>query len=59
MAHWSRTTLREKLVKIGARLVQHGRYVIFQPAEVTVPCALFVTILHRIASLRGPLVAAA
>jgi hypothetical protein len=32
--HWSLTTLREKLVKIGARIVRHGRYVVFQLAEV-------------------------
>jgi hypothetical protein len=31
--HWSLTTLREKLVKIGARIVRHGRYVVFQLAE--------------------------
>jgi hypothetical protein len=30
---WSLTTLREKLVKIGARIVRHGRYVVFQLAE--------------------------
>ncbi len=29
MANWSLTTLREKLVKIGARMVCHGRYVTF------------------------------
>ena len=34
---WSLTTLREKLVKIGARIVRHGRYVVFQLAEVAVP----------------------
>ena len=28
--HWSLTTLSEKLVKIGAKAVHHGRYVIFQ-----------------------------
>ena len=28
--HWSLTTLREKLVKIGAKVVRHGRYVTFQ-----------------------------
>ena len=33
VAHWSLTTLREKLVKIGARIVRHGRYVVFQLAE--------------------------
>ncbi len=35
--HWSLTTLREKLVKIGAKVVSHGRYVTFQLAEVAVP----------------------
>ncbi len=27
--HWSLTTLREKLIKIGAKVVRHGRYVRF------------------------------
>jgi Transposase DDE domain group 1 len=49
---WSLTTLREKLVKIGARIVRHGRYVVFQLAEVAVPRALFAEILRRIAWLR-------
>ena len=35
--HWSLTTLREKLVKIGARVVRHGRYLVFQLAEVGCP----------------------
>ncbi len=39
--HWSLTTLREKLVKIGAKIVRHGRYVTFQMAEVAVPSELF------------------
>ena len=30
--HWSLTALREKLVKIGAKVVRHGCYVTFQPA---------------------------
>jgi hypothetical protein len=50
--HWSLTTLREKLVKIGARIVHHGRYVVFQLAEVAVPRALFLEILRRIERLR-------
>jgi hypothetical protein len=49
---WSLTTLREKLVKISARIVRHGRYVVFQLAEVAVPRALFPEILHRIDWLR-------
>jgi hypothetical protein len=32
--HWLLTTLREKLVKIGAKVVRHGRYVTFQLTEV-------------------------
>ena len=50
--HWSLTTLREKLVKIGARIVRHGRYVVFQLAEVGVPRALFAEIMRRIDRLR-------
>ena len=42
------TTLREKLIKIGAKVVTHSRYVIFQVAEVAVPHALFAAILERI-----------
>ena len=58
VAQWSLTSLREKLVKIGARIVRHGRYVVFQLAEVAVPRALFAVILRRIDRLRGPPVAA-
>ena len=49
--HWSLTTLREKLVKIGAKVVRHARYVVFQMAEVTIPRRLFATILRRIGRL--------
>jgi hypothetical protein len=59
VAHWSLTTLREKLVKIGARIVRHGRYVVFHLAEVAVLRALFAAILRRIDRLRGPPAAAA
>jgi hypothetical protein len=50
--HWSLTTLREKLVKIGAKVVSHGRYVTFQLAEVAVPRDLFRKILRLIDDLR-------
>jgi hypothetical protein len=49
---WSLTSLREKLVKIGAKVVRHGRYVIFQMAEVAVPKELFQKILRLIDGLR-------
>ena len=45
-------TLREKLVKIGAKVVSHGRYVTFQLAEVAVPRELFRKILSLIDDLR-------
>ena len=49
---WSLTTLREKLVKIGAKFVSHGRYVTFQLAEVAVTRSLFQKILSLIDDLR-------
>jgi hypothetical protein len=49
---WSMTTLRERLVKIGAKIVRHGRSVTFQMAEVMVPRQLFQKILGAIAALR-------
>ena len=52
VAHWSLTTLREKLVKIGAKVVRHGRYVTFQLAEVAMPGSLFEKILGLIDDLR-------
>jgi len=52
--HWSMTTLRDSLVKIGAKIVRHGRSITFQMAEVMVPRALFAEILTRIAQLRVP-----
>ena len=49
---WSLTTLREKLVKMGAKIVRHGRYIVFQMAEVAIPRDLFSDILRRIDRLR-------
>jgi len=51
VAHWSLTTLREKLVKIGAKVVRHGRYVTFQLAEVAVLRDLFRKFLSLIDDL--------
>jgi Transposase DDE domain group 1 len=51
---WSLTSLREKLIKIGAKVVSHGRYVAFQMAEVAIPKNLFADILRLIAQLRPP-----
>src|SRR5438132_1672194 len=49
---WSLTTLKDKLIKIGAKVVSHGRYVIFQMAEAAIPRQMFQEILQLIAELR-------
>lgn len=43
---------RVTLVKIEAKVVQHGRYVTFQPAELAVPPRLVADIRKRIDRLR-------
>jgi hypothetical protein len=49
---WSLTSLKEKLIKVGAKVVSHGRYVVFQMAEVAIPRQMFQEILRLIAELR-------
>ena len=49
---WSLTSLKEKLIKIGAKVVSHGRYVAFQMAEVAIPRQMFQEILRLIGELR-------
>ena len=51
MKTWTMTTLREKLIKIGAKVVRHAKYVTFQMAEVAVPRRLYRAILERIRRL--------
>jgi len=49
---WALTSLKDKLIKIGAKVVSHGRYVAFQMAEVAIPRQVFQEILRLIAELR-------
>ena len=49
---WSRTSLKEKLIKIGAKVVSHGRYVALQMAEVAIPRQMFQEIPRLIVELR-------
>jgi hypothetical protein len=51
---WSLTSLKDRLIKIGAKIVSRGRYVAFQMAEVAIPKNLFADILRMIAKLRPP-----
>lgn len=50
---WTLTTPREKLIKIGAKVVRHAKAVTFQLAEVVVPRALFAAIPGRTGRLRA------
>jgi hypothetical protein len=51
---WPLTSLKEKLIKIGAKIISHGRYVAFQMADIAIPRTLFAEILRLIAELRPP-----
>ena len=46
--------LLEKLIKIGAKVISHGRYITFQTAEVAVPPQMFAEILSLIARRQAP-----
>jgi hypothetical protein len=46
--HWTMTTMREKLIKIGAKVVRHSKYLFFQMAEVAIPRNWFAALLERI-----------
>ncbi len=48
------TALREKLIKIATKMVRHGRYVIFQMAEVAISRDPFAEILRLVSELRSP-----
>ena len=48
------TSLKEKLIKIGAKVISHGRYVAFQMAEVAIPRNIFADMPRLIAEPRPP-----
>lgn len=52
ISQWTLTALREKMIKIGAKVIRHPKYVTFQMAEVAIPRSLFALILDKIAQLR-------
>jgi Transposase DDE domain group 1 len=51
---WSLTSLKEKHIKIGAKVVRHGRCVAFEMAEVAIPRNLFADMMRLIWELRPP-----
>ena len=50
----SLTTLKERLIEIGAKVVSHGLSLAFQMAEVVIPRILFADILRLVSELRPP-----
>ena len=53
VTHWTLTTRLVKLIKTGAKVVRHARYVTFQLAEVAVPRKIFAAIFARIRRFAG------
>jgi hypothetical protein len=51
--HWSMTTLREKLIKIGAKVARRAQYTIFRMTEVAGSRELFSAIIARIGQNGG------
>jgi Transposase DDE domain group 1 len=49
---WTLMTLREKLIKIGAKVVVHAKYITSQLAEMAAPRQMFAGMLERIGRLR-------
>lgn len=47
------------LIKVGAKVVPHAKYVTFQMADVAVPCELFAAILGRIQRFGVPSISGA
>ena len=50
---WSLTSMKERVIKVGARLVMHARRLLFQMAEVSLTRALFSRILDKIRQLEA------
>lgn len=53
IADWSLTSLRDRMIKIGAKAVRHARSIILQLAEVSVPRDLWAQMLATIAGLKA------
>jgi hypothetical protein len=49
---WNLTTLREKLVKIGAKVLTHSKHDLCELAAVAVSRKLFAAVLERTGRLR-------
>jgi hypothetical protein len=53
IADWSLTSLRDRMIKIGAKAIRHARSIILQLAEVAVPRSLWSDMLTTISSIKA------
>ncbi|MCP5000665.1 MAG: transposase, partial [Hyphomicrobiales bacterium] len=53
IADWSLTSLRDRMIKIGAKAVRHARSISLQLAEVAVPRDLWNEMLAKISDLKA------
>ncbi len=53
IGHWSLTSLRDRMIKVGAKAVRHARSIIVQMAEVAVPRELWSQMLATISGLKA------
>ena len=53
IADWSLTSLRDRMIKIGAKAIRHARSIILQLAEVAVPRDLWAQMLATIVGLKA------
>ncbi len=53
IADWSLTSLRDRMIKIGAKAIRHARSIILPMAQVAVPRELWSRILANISDLKA------
>ncbi|MCP4185150.1 MAG: IS1380 family transposase, partial [Hyphomicrobiales bacterium] len=53
IADWSLTSMRDRMIKIGAKAIRHARSIILQLAKVAVPRELWSQMLANISDLKA------
>jgi hypothetical protein len=53
IADWLLTSLRDEMIKVGAKAVRHARSIILQLAEAAVPRDLWAKMLTTISCLKA------
>jgi len=53
IAHWSLTSIRDRMIKIGAKAIRHARSIAVQLAEVAVPHGLWAEMLTTLSGIKA------